>query len=529
MSYLSLYFLLKTGLYYTHYIGFHWLWNLLLALVAIWPQSTDPNRRSARLLRTLIWPAALVLLYHDSLLPTPSRVLSQLKAINGFSPAYVLELLGRLFNPTVLIALICIIVVYRLLAQRLRFATFALAAIFSVPLVNAYKAEHVQPTTPLQAAAPPGSAVPLAPSQIDVSISPQNQLQAFYAQQAQRRLSFSNAGAQPPFDVIILHICSLSWDDLDFVNARNNPLLKRFDILFTHFNSAASYSGPASIRLLRGNCGQTPHEKLYKSADPQCYLFPSLENLGYKSKYLMNHDGIYDDFAKSLLLYGGLKGQFESNRNAPVQMQNFDGSPIYEDFGVLSRWWSEQQSHSTQPVALYYNSISLHDGNRMSGQASQSSLDTYRPRLIKLLADLDKFITQLESTGKPVVVMLIPEHGASLRGDKVQISGMREIPGPRITLVPAAIKLVGLTRPTTAAPVLVSNQPISFFGLYALLGDLLADSPYLPGARSLKTRLEKVEETPFVSENDDVIVMRNATNGYVIKSGDGIWLPYQVD
>ena len=45
MSYLSLYFLLKTGLYYGHYLGFHWLPNLLLAVAAFWPLPAGRWRR----------------------------------------------------------------------------------------------------------------------------------------------------------------------------------------------------------------------------------------------------------------------------------------------------------------------------------------------------------------------------------------------------------------------------------------------------------------------------------------------------
>ncbi len=67
-----------------------------------------------------------------------------------------------------------------------------------------------------------------------------------------------------------------------------------------------------------------------------------------------------------------------------------------------------------------------------------------------MLADFDQFLTELERTGRPVAVLLMPEHGAALRGDEYQISGMREIPNPRITLVPAALKLIGL--PTANAP-----------------------------------------------------------------------------
>ncbi|MFP3648914.1 cellulose biosynthesis protein BcsG, partial [Paraburkholderia sp. SIMBA_054] len=74
------------------------------------------------------------------------------------------------------------------------------------------------------------------------------------------------------FDVIVLHVCSLSWDDLDVSKARNNPMLSHFDYLFTNFSTAASYSGPAAIRVLRASCGQEAHADLYKPAAQQCYL-----------------------------------------------------------------------------------------------------------------------------------------------------------------------------------------------------------------------------------------------------------------
>ena len=413
MSYLSLYFLIKTGLFYTHYIGFHWLLNLLLALVVFWPMALG-RARQVRL--ALAWPAALVLLYHDSYLPTPARVWSQMEALRGFSGEYMLELLGRVINPVALGALAALIVVYWLLSRWLRFSSLAFVGILSVPLVAAVSPGSASAPVPLATSTAQGA----APAAALVS-DPESELQAFYATESQRHLAFPKTGSAPPFDVIVLHVCSLSWDDLDFVKERNAPLLKRFDVLFSNFNSAASYSGPATYRVLHGNCGQPSHTRLYKGADPQCYTFPSLEQAGFKVNGLLNHNGIYDSFAKILEVEGGLQGKLVSNKEAPVQMQSFDGSPIYDDFGLLSKWWTQRQASGAAPVALYYNSISLHDGNRVPGVSSRSSLDTYKPRLTKLLSDFDRFLSLLEATGKPVVVVLVPEHGASLRGDKVQI------------------------------------------------------------------------------------------------------------
>lgn len=67
---------------------------------------------------------------------------------------------------------------------------------------------------------------------------------------------------------------------------------------------------------------------------------------------------------------------------------------------------------------------------------------------------------------------------------------------------------------------------MSYLGLFTLLGDMLSDSPYADSARPLSERLQTPETTSFVSENADVIVMRNAAGKYLMKSGNGEWIPY---
>ena len=522
MSYLSLYFLVKVGLYYSNYIGFHWVFNLLFAIALSWPIASG---LTLRIRRYLTGPLALILLYHDSFLPTPGRVFSQIGALSGFSPAYMLELLTRMYNPLALIGLLCIVSVYFILASRIRFSTLAFISILSVPLTGQLSARnHTESTNRQTNTNQLGSTMPALQSTV-AEANPQSELTAFYNKESKRNLNFSTGGKTPAFDIILLHVCSLSWDDMDFINERNHPLLKRFDLVFTNFNSAASYSGPASIRVLRGSCGQSPYEKLYKNTDPQCYVFPNLEAIGYKAHGLLNHDGLFERFANNLEMRTGLKGKLDSNQGALVAMQNFDGSPIFDDYALLSKWWTEREARGGQPEALYYNSISLHDGNRFVGQGTKSSMETYKPRMNKLMADLDRFLSQLEKSGKPVLVMLIPEHGASLRGDKIQMSGMREIPSPEITMVPAAMKLIGLKHVDAVTPRVIT-EPISFFGIYSLLADLLTNSPYLPDAKPITARLDKIEKTAFVSENGEVVIMRTASGAYMMKSGGSDWTPY---
>lgn len=523
MGFWHLIFLAKVGVYYGGYTGFSW-WLNLLVWTAMLPTIAHVALHRVRIALAVV--AAMALSYSDSFLPSPARVLSQLKALSGFSADYWLELVLRVLDPGALFAVVVGIVLYAALSLRLRVATFALLSILSVPVVASLQ-EAIAKENLLTTA--DGRVQDATPSDTE-TMSPDALLQRFYANESQKRIQFLSPNGPPPFDIVLLHVCSLSWDDMDFVEQRNNPLLQRFDAVFTNFNSAASYSGPASLRVLHGTCGQTPHDKLYEGIDPQCYVFPNLEKVGYQTAALLNHDGVYEEFAHALEQRGGLAGKLQTNTGAPVHMQNFDGSPIYNDYALLSQWWKKREkSRDAGPVALYYNTISLHDGNRIPGMASRNSLQTYKPRLVQLLADFDKFFSELEKAGRPVVVILVPEHGASLRGDKIQISGMREIPGPRITLVPAAVKLVGMKRASDAlAPTvpLVVNQPTSYTGLYTLLADLIRDNPYAESARPLADRLAAPETTPFVSENADVIVMRNMDGKYLMKSGKGAWIPY---
>jgi cellulose synthase operon protein YhjU len=534
LGYWSVYFLGKVGLFYAQVIGFNWFLNLLFAVAVMWPL---PHARYQRWRAVAAWPVALSLLYYDSWLPPLSRALSQAKLLAGFSAEYLLELGGRFINLKLLGLVALGLVVYVVLRKRIRFATLAMLGILSVPASSLVVATTgVQAGSGLSAqgamvASTDGSAgggAGGAGSTAAPAMDPSAQLASFYAEEAKKKINFTAQTDQLPFDFILLHICSIAWDDLDFVGDKDPALLKRFDVVFRNFNTAASYSGPASIRVLRSTCGQTSHKELYKGGTDQCYLFGSLETAGFESRGLLNHDGVFDEFGKMLSVRGGMTGKIEDNRWAPVHQQSFDGTPIYDDYELLSKWWAKREAGPTKRMALYYNSISLHDGNRLKGFKSNSSLETYKPRVTKLLNDLDRFVSQLESSGRPVVLMLVPEHGASLRGDKVQIAGLREIPSPRITLAPAAIKIIGLKKPEgAAAPRGVEvTKPISHFGLTTLLADLLANNPYASGAKPLADRIAALPTTQAVSENEELVVMRRG-DGYVMRSGDGTWVPYR--
>ena len=68
---------------------------------------------------------------------------------------------------------------------------------------------------------------------------------------------------------------------------------------------------------------------------------------------------------------------------------------------------------------------------------------------------------------------------------------------------------------------------MSYLDLFTLLGDWLADSPYAAQPlKSLAERVAKLPGTRFVSENADVITMRNEADQYLLKSGNDPWIRY---
>lgn len=60
----------------------------------------------------------------------------------------------------------------------------------------------------------------------------------------------------------------------------------------------------------------------------------------------------------------------------------------------------------------------------------------------------------------------MPEHGAGLRGDRVQLPGMREIPSSSLTHVPVAAKLIGAQR---LGPAVHIEEESSYYALSALI------------------------------------------------------------
>ncbi|RZS57834.1 cellulose biosynthesis protein BcsG [Sphaerotilus mobilis] len=510
----SIYFLLKFGLHLSGLIELALLANVALALLLSWPWPGGLHR----LLRWLAVPAGAALLYRESPWPPLSRLWDNWQAVSDFSLAYLFELGTRFVNAPMLAALLVAGVVLSGLATRLRLSTWVFVglAVFALLPSPAQRARDEQLA---QAVSVDGAGMgPIDLERLDLT------LQAFHDGERAKTLKFPVDAGPPPFDLVILSVCSLSWDDLDHAKLTDAPFMRRFDVVFDRFNSGATYSGPAVLRLLHANCGQVPQSELYGGARGECLLMRSLEQAGYQPAVLLNHDGRFDGFADTLKRDSALPSLPEQVLDAPVAMNGFDGSAIRDDGEVLGRWWrARAEAAGPGRLALLYNTISLHDGNRVPGIASISSLDTYAPRARKLFADLERFVDGIERSGRPTVVVLAPEHGAAVRGDAQQVAGLRELPTRVITHVPAGVMLLnfGVKRAADAPPVHVT-QNASYQSLFAVVAGLLHGGPEVTQPERLVELGMALPPIEWVSENDRHIYLQRGPYGY-LRTPEGRW------
>ena len=535
MSGWAFYFLAKIALHFQHQLVLAAAPNLLLALLI--PLLTGPHARHStpprwiwRVLRQLLIAACAGLLLAGELgwgwgpafwsgtVPGWIRAAGDLAAFSG---AYWLELAQRtarwvLASEGFGILLVCL-GLYLVLDRFVRSASWLIVILLGLTLQQGWQQWRQPADDPtLDASAP-----------VTDARGAERRLHSFYLTEQDKVVQWPAAvsGQAPGFDLLLLSVCSISWDDLRHVGQTDAPLLKRFDLIFDQFNTGASYSGPALLRLLRGGCGQPEQHRLYEAQPEACYLFAGLQRLGFATGWTLNHDGRFGRFAEQLRREGGLEIAPDAVGGVPTAMQAFDGSPVRADYELLSGWWRQRTAGSAPPQALLYNTITLHDGNRLPGVASFSSQVTYKPRIERLLHDLERFLDAVQQSKRPTVVVLIPEHGAALRGSSRQMAGLREIPLPSITHVPVAVALLGgvggSVHKADEAPSVHVTQPTSYTALTALLAALAGD-PTL--ARDLPALATRLPQTDWVAESDRNTVLRLGEQLW-IKRSEGGWLP----
>ncbi len=483
--------------------------------------------RWARIARTVAAvPVGVALYYQDTWWPPFRRLLVQ-PGVLDFSADYWLELAQRFINWQMVAVLAMLVLAYVLLKPWLRITTLSVLgmlglAVMAIPMPAGWNwGQGTATAATTSVAGTSGGGLPPANNE-----TLNAWLAGFYQQQASLKTSFPAPGSGAPFDVIILNICSLAWSDLDEVGLRQNNLLDHMDVVFDDFNSATAYSGPAAIRLLRASCGQTSHTGLFDPVPAECQLFSNLQRLGFQSELAMNHDGHFDDFIGELHQYGGLQAQPMDISAFPKALVAFDKSPLRRDGDVLMAWWKQRLAGSSQQVALFYNTISLHDGNRIVGADGRSNAADYKARAEMVLGDMAGFVDAVEKSGRRAMIVVVPEHGAALHGDRMQIPGMREIPSPSITHVPVGVKLIGMGAPAAGGPRHVP-EPSSYLAVSELVSRvyaLNAQSP--PSERNWDSLLKGLPQTPSVSENEGAKVIEYAGKPWLQLQGSQAWSPY---
>ncbi|WP_431296000.1 cellulose biosynthesis protein BcsG [Rahnella sp. PAMC 25559] len=520
------YFLLKFVLLAQGYLNFDALSNLIFAAVLLFPL---PSLRMHRWRQWVALPFGLALLYHDTWLPGWRSIVSQGADVTGFSMGYLLELADRFINWQWIGVGFALLVGYLFISQWIRLTTFTVAALLWVNL-SFLVTPLFTPAAVTAAVDKPVAAQPAASSATTNTVSgpPTDAnlsayLEQFYQNESRRNVRFPDAlpADAQPFDLLVINICSLAWADLDAVNLSSSPLWSRFDYVFSRFNSATAYSGPASIRLLRASCGQSSHHNLYQAAGQQCYLFDDLARLGFTSQLAMDHTGEFGNYIGNLRDDADMKSPLMSQAGLGHELTSFDGSPIFNDGQLFSRWLENQQKAGTARTATFFNLIPLHDGNRYVG--SNKSAD-YRSRAQTLLSQLNTFMDQLDKSGRKVMLVVVPEHGAALVGDKMQISGLRDIPSPGITHIPVGVKFFGMQAPHGSAPIKI-DTPSSYLAIADMVSRAVDGKVFTTPSMDWKTFSANLPQTPLVSENENAVVMEYQGKIYIRLNGGG-WVPY---
>ncbi|MFR9703869.1 cellulose biosynthesis protein BcsG [Aeromonas sanarellii] len=525
----NIYFLAKFALLWGGYLNFHPLINLVFAAFLIFPLSRAGWRRVRH---WLALPMGVGIFYHDTWLPGMESILDQGSQVFSFTLDYWLELLGRFINWEMVGAGFVMLTLYLFIAQWLRFTPWILLALLWLwlsPLIGdpfASRTAVASGGTSVSRPVPDRGAVSME-EQLDQSAPPTNEnlnayLDDFYREEQDRLVRFPDAlpAQAAPFDVLIINICSLAWRDVEASGLTGHPVWRHFDIRFNRFNSATSYSGPGTIRLLRASCGQTSHQGLYVTAPSQCLLFENLARLGFAKQVAMDHSGAFGNYLTGLQQYAGLDVPPMDKQGLAHDLASFDGEPIYRDDAVFGRWLNERTQSQAARNLTFFNLIALHDGNRY---AASRQIAPYKARLKTLLDQLDDFMTTLEQSGRKVAVVVVPEHGAALTGDKMQMPGLRDIPSPSITQVPVGVALLGTRAPHEATRII--DTPSSFLAVSELISRLVSGDLFGSEHIDWDALLGDLPQTPAVSENQGSIVIEYQ-NQYHIKLGQGDWVPY---
>ena len=497
----NVYFIIAFALAAFGYIELNLLGNALLMAWLLLPVGP----KWLRILRgTLGVAAAAVLLYSESWLPGVDSILANKGGIAGFSLLYMAEFALDFINVKMVGWGLLVFLGYFLVRRYVRVTFFTIVYFLgavTMPWVQSILPERAPVVTADAGGQTNEAAAPAKTGKADAKAVGE-WYDAFLAYEHDRRARFPNGLSEKdtPFDILLLSICSVSNDDLAVSQLDQHPLFKEFNIRFDSFNAATAYSGPALLRLLNGACGQPSHSELYGERRPECEIMMRLGTLGYSQRLLMDHSGEYDNFLQSMRDKAGVTATLD-NAKYPTRYMGFDDEEIADSLAVLRHWQRTQVKSKAGRTATLINFIALHDGNRLPGRGRA---EPFKPRAQEMFDNIRTFLRELERSGRKTMVVIVPEHGAAVRGDKIQVPRLRDIPTMRISRVPVMVKFVGLKG--------MPNEPIhvtgntSYLALTSLIGKTLETDYFSKdgGTVPLEQLVHDLPQTNPVSENGTV-------------------------
>lgn len=518
----NVYFIIAFALAAFGYIELNLLGNALLMAWLLLPVGP----KWLRILRgTLGVAAAAVLLYSESWLPGVDSILANKGGIAGFSLLYMAEFALDFINVKMVGWGLLVFLGYFLVRRYVRVTFFTIVYFLgavTMPWVQSILPERAPVVTAAAGGQTNEAAAPAKTGKADAKAVGE-WYDAFLAYEHDRRARFPNGLSEKdtPFDILLLSICSVSNDDLAVSQLDQHPLFKEFNIRFDSFNAATAYSGPALLRLLNGACGQPSHSELYGERRPECEIMTRLGTLGYSQRLLMDHSGEYDNFLQSMRDKAGVTATLD-NAKYPTRYMGFDDEEIADSLAVLRHWQRTQVKSKAGRTATLINFIALHDGNRLPGRGRA---EPFKPRAQEMFDNIRTFLRELERSGRKTMVVIVPEHGAAVRGDKIQVPRLRDIPTMRISRVPVMVKFVGLKG--------MPNEPIhvtgntSYLALTSLIGKTLETDYFSKdgGTVPLEQLVHDLPQTNPVSENGTVQTLEYQGREYFRQNG-GEWKPY---
>ena len=531
----NVYFICKFFLSSLGYLRLEMLANVAFFCFLLLPT----KGRFARFVKQLVaLVCGIALIWSESFLPGPQSIMANASGITGFSFNYVIQLAWDFINWRMVFAGLAILLIYYAARDFVRVTAITGCWLLYLVISPFFGTTPAQQSNLVPQAAVAGAAAAAGDPEALLAQSKgtaqgavtseeiDKWYRTFIAYERDRVARFPDAinPKDTPFDIVILNICSLSTDDLIAANLINNRTFNQFNIRFDHFNSATSYSGPAAPRLLNGACGQPSHNGLYDARRPECEVMNRLDALGFKQHLFLDHSGVYDNYLNAMRTQAGLTAPFE-RRRYPIKYMSFNDEEIADTLSVLRHWRSVVTKEKAKRSVSLFNFIALHDGNRQPGK---SRWEEFEPRARAFINALDTFMAELQRSKRKVMLVIVPEHGAAVRGDRIQTPRLRDIPSRRITQVPVMVKFFGLNKlPKT--PVHVTSDT-SYLALTTLIGRVIETNYFSKpeGAVPLADLINDLPTTHMVSENAQAMVLEYKGKDY-LKMSKGQWRPYDTE